>query len=300
MLALGYLAVIITGSLLLIIPAATKDGSSTDYLDALFTAASATCVTGLTPFNTGAHWSVFGQIVILILIQTGGLGFMTIVSVLFQLFGKGLNLSGKRAVIASSGGKLSGLSGLVKRIFIGTAACEILGAALLMIRFIPDFGPLKGVYFAVFHSVSAFCNAGFDLMGWAGYESLTHYATDPLVSLTICALIIVGGLGFCVWGDVFDCRFRFKKFQLNTKIVLIMSAFLLVTSTALFLGFEWNNSYYADYDFGKKLLVSFFNATTPRTAGFYTTNPAYFSESGYLLTIILMFIGGSSGSTAGR
>ncbi len=299
MLALGYLAVIITGSLLLIIPAATKDGSSTDYLDALFTAASATCVTGLTPFNTGAHWSVFGQIVILILIQTGGLGFMTIVSVLFQLFGKGLNLSGKRAVIASSGGKLSGLSGLVKRIFIGTAACEILGAALLMIRFIPDFGPLKGVYFAVFHSVSAFCNAGFDLMGWAGYESLTHYATDPLVSLTICALIIVGGLGFCVWGDVFDCRFRFKKFQLNTKIVLIMSAFLLVTSTALFLGFEWNNSYYADYDFGEKLLVSFFNATTPRTAGFYTTNPAYFSESGYLLTIILMFIGGSSGSTAG-
>lgn len=300
LLSLGYLTAIVLGSIFLILPFATEQGESTSYLNALFTSASATCVTGLAPYDTGTHWSLFGQIVILLLIQTGGLGFMTFVSIIFQMFGRGMSVYGRRAVMTSAGGrKLSGVTDLVRRIFIGTAACEFLGACLLSIRFIPDFGAADGIYFSVWHSVSAFCNAGFDLMGKYGGASLSAYALDPLVTLTVSALIIIGGLGFCVWGDVIDCRFNVKKFQLNTKVVLFMSAFLIIAGTLLFLLFEWNNPDYVDYNFGNKLLVSIFNSVSPRTAGFYTTDPASLSDSGYLLTLILMFIGGSSGSTAG-
>lgn len=299
-LALGYLAAIVAGSILLVVPAATAGGQHTSYLNALFTAASATCVTGLAPYDTGTHWSLFGQIVILLLIQLGGLGFMTFVSVIFRVLGRGMSLRVRRTLMTSAGGrKLSGISTLVRRIFIGSAVCEIAGAALLALRFIPDFGAARGIYFAVFHSVSAFCNAGFDLMSAVGGASLSAYALDPLVTLTVCALIVAGGLGFCVWSDVADCRCNFKKFQLNTKIVLVMTATLIVAGTVMFLGFEWNNSAYTGYDLGNKLLVSLFNAVSPRTAGFYTTNPAALSDSGYLVTVILMFIGGSSGSTAG-
>lgn len=299
-LALGYLTAIIAGSILLILPFATTEGETTSYLNALFTSASATCVTGLAPYDTGTHWTLFGQIVILVLIQLGGIGFMTFVSSLFLAFGRGMSIYSRRALMTSAGGnKLSGLKSLVKRIAIGTAVCEITGALLLMIRFIPDFGAGDGIYYAVWHSVSAFCNAGFDLMGKYGGASLSSYATDPLVTLTVSALIIIGGLGFCVWGDIADCKFNAKKFQLNTKIVLFMSTFLIIIGTVLFMVFEWNNPAYEGYDFGNKLLVSLFNAISPRTAGFYTTNPAALSDSGFLLTIILMFIGGSSGSTAG-
>jgi len=300
-LALGYLAVILLGSALLILPWATSNGNSTSYLNALFTATSATCVTGLTPYDTGTHWSLFGQIVILLLIQTGGLGFMTFVSVVFILFRHKISIYQRNLFVASAGGekKLNGVSKLIKRIFIGTTAFEFLGACLLSIRFIPDFGAAKGIYYAIWHSVSAFCNAGFDLMGKEGSLSLMQYATDPLVTLTISVLIIIGGLGFCVWGDIADCKCNPRKFKLNTKIVLLVSGLLLVIPTVLFMIFEWNNSAYAEYNFGEKLLCAIFNATSPRTAGFFTTNPAELSESGYLLTLMLMFIGGSSGSTAG-
>ncbi len=299
-LALGYLTAIVAGSILLILPFATAEGESTSYLNALFTSASATCVTGLAPYDTGTHWTLFGQIVILLLVQTGGIGFMTFVSSLFLAFGRGMSIYTRRALMTSAGGsKLSGLKSLVKRISIGTAVCEVTGALLLMIRFIPDFGAGDGIYFAVWHSVSSFCNAGFDLMGKYGGASLSAYATDPLVTLTVSALIIIGGLGFCVWSDVADCKCNPRKFQLNTKIVLLMSTILIVVGTILFMLFEWNNPLYADYDFGNKLLVSLFNAVSPRTAGFYTTNPAALSDSGFLLTVVLMFIGGSSGSTAG-
>lgn len=300
MLALGYLAAILAGSVLLILPCATVAGGSTSYLNALFTAASATCVTGLAPYDTGTHWSLFGQIVILLLIQLGGLGFMTFVSIVFQMFGRRLSMYGSRALMTSAGGrKLSGITTLVRRIIIGSALCELAGACLLSIRFIPDYGAADGIYFSVFHSVSAFCNAGFDLMGKYGGASLTRYAIDPLVVLTVSALIVLGGLGFCVWGDVMDCKCNPKKFQLNTKIVLSMTGILILCSTLLFAAFEWNNPAYDGYNFGNKLLLSLFNAISPRTAGFYTTNPAALSDSGALLTIILMFIGGSSGSTAG-
>ena len=299
-LALGYMFVIITGSALLMLPFATAQGEHTSYLGALFTSASATCVTGLSPYHTGSHWSLFGQIVILCLIQLGGLGFMTFVSTLMLLFGRGLGLNSRQTLMASAGSaKFSGLSTLVKRIIIGSAIFEFAGAVALCFSFVPDFGWAKGIYYSVFHSVSAFCNAGFDLLAFEGYGSLSYYALDPIVSITVCLLIIIGGLGFCVWGDVIDCRLRFKKFQLNTKIVLVVSGVLIGVATVMFFGFEWNNTYYAEYTFGQKLLLAFFNATTPRTAGFYTTDPLKLSESSYLLTVVLMFIGGSSGSTAG-
>lgn len=294
-LALGYLIVIFAGSLLLTLPVATRSGEPpTSYINALFTSVSATCVTGLSPYNTGAHWSLFGQIVILFLIQTGGLGFMTFVSTVFMLF-KHMGLYERKAMLASAGGqRAEGLGKLVRRIFIGTAIFEITGAALLSIRFIGEYGAAIGIYYAIWHSVSAFCNAGFDILGGA---SLVKYATDPLVSLTICALIIIGGLGFCVWGDIIDAKFKPKKFQLNTKMVLFVSTVMLVSSTALFMVFEWKN--YGEYNFWQKLLCCFFNATTPRTAGFFSTDPEALSESGYMLTIVLMFVGGNSGSTAG-
>lgn len=296
-LALGYLIVILVGSVLLILPFATVKGESTSYIGALFTATSATCVTGLTPYAAGEHWTLYGQIVILLLIQLGGLGFMTFVSSIIMLFGRGLGIGNRRALMTSAGGeKLSDIRSLVKRIIIGSAIFEALGAVILCTRFVPDYGWGRGIYYGVFHSVSAFCNAGFDLLG---STSLIKYATDPVVSLTICGLIIIGGLGFCVWGDVLACRFRFKKFQLNTKVILITSGLLLFIPTFMFLWFEWNNQTYEGYNFWQKLLLSFFSAATPRTAGFYTTDPASLSDSGYLLTIILMFIGGSSGSTAG-
>ena len=297
MLALGYLIVILTGSVLLILPFATVTGEHTNYIGALFTATSATCVTGLSPYATGTHWTLYGQIVILLLIQLGGLGFMTFVSSLIMLFGKGMGIGQRRALMTSAGSeRLSGLKGLVRNILLGAIIFESLGAVLLAVQFVPDFGWSRGIYYSVFHSVSAFCNAGFDLLG---STSLIEYRTNPLVCLTICMLIIMGGLGFCVWGDILHARFRFKKYELNTKVILVTSAILLVVPTFMYLGFEWNNSSYEGLNFWEKLLLSFFNSTSPRTAGFYTTDPTTLSDSGYLLTIVLMFIGGSSGSTAG-
>lgn len=299
-LALGYLAVIILGSLLLVLPFAAKDGQPTRYIDALFTATSATCVTGLATLDTGAHWSLFGQIVILLLIQTGGLGFMTFVSTVFLMIKKNVGQYQRKAfIVAGGGGKNSGIKTLIKRIFIGTAIFEFAGAFILCFRFVPDFGWGNGIYFSIWHSVSAFCNAGFDLMGAVGGSSLSAYVTDPLVVLTLCTLIFVGGLGFLVWEDIIDTRCNPAKFQLNTKVVLFVSAIIILLSTSLFLAFEWNNPVYEGFNFGEKLLASIFNATTPRTAGFYTTNPADLSESGQILTVLLMFIGGNSGSTAG-
>ena len=301
MLALAYLLGTLLGSILLILPFATKSGQSTSYLNALFTSVSAVCITGLSPYDINTHWTLFGQLVILFLIQASGLGFMTIVSAAFLIFKRNMSTGSKNAFILDSRGNANGVLVLLRRIVLGTLLCETVGTLLLMIRFIPDFGAGKGIYFSVWHSISAFCNAGFDLMGSAGGEfvSLTGYATDPLVTLTLTGLIILGGLGFCVWGDVIDCRFNFKKFQLNTKAVLAVNFVLIVSGTALFLLFERDNPSYAGYNFGEKLLVSIFNAATPRTAGFATTDSSTLSDSGVLLTVILMFIGGGSGSTAG-
>ena len=241
-LSLGYLTVILIGSALLMLPFSTKAGESTTYINALFTSTSATCVTGLVPYDTNTHWSIFGQVVIILLIQTGGLGFMTFVSVLINILGRNLGLYEKKAFMHSAGeDNLSGIRRLIRRIFIGTGIFEGLGAVFLSIRFIPDFGIGKGIYYSIWHSVSAFCNAGFDLMGglFGGekFVSFTHYATDPVVSLTISFLIIIGGLGFCVWGDIVDTRCNFKKFRLHTKVVLFVNTLLLLISTLLFFFF---------------------------------------------------------------
>ena len=302
-LTLGYLCVILIGTLLLSLPFATNTGQETDVMGALFTSTSATCVTGLVVYDTATHWTTFGQVVIICLIQLGGLGFMTVVSAIFRLLRQDMGLYGSKMLMLSTGGSSrQKMKRLFSHILLGTLLFEGVGAILLSIRFIPQFGTGRGIYFAVWHSISAFCNAGFDLMGGVHssdtFVSFTHYATDPLVSLTLCALIILGGLGFCVWEDVVEKRGNFRKFHLHTKLVLVTTLGLVLLSTLLFLFFERNN-FGADYGFGDKLLVSFFNAVTPRTAGFNTVDFATLSDSGYLLMLSLMFIGGSSGSTAG-
>ena len=303
-LALGYLLVIFIGAILLRLPFSTKQGQNTTFLGALFTSTSATCVTGLVVYDTNTHWSIFGQTVVLLLIQTGGLGFMTFVTLLFQAFGKRLGLRDKKILMLSAGEeRQNNLRRLFRRLLIGAFAFELIGAVLLSVRFIQDFGWGRGIYYAVWHSVSAFCNAGFDLMGGvhsnATFVSFTAYAKDPLISLTLAFLIIVGGLGFCVWDDLLECKLRLKKTRLHTKIVLWVTTALLLIATLLFLFFERNNISLENYSFGEKLLVAFFNAATPRTAGFNTIDYATVSDGSYLLTVILMFIGGSSASTAG-
>ena len=299
-LAIGYALLIFTGSLLLMLPFAKTSGewgTFADYVDGLFVATSATCVTGLTPVVTAQHWTTFGHVVIICLIQIGGLGFTTLVSILFMAIGgKSFGLYERTVMVQSVGeSKLTGVKTLVKRILVGTLIFEGAGALLLMIRFIPEFGGIA-VWYAVFHAISAFCNAGFDIIGPV---SLVDYARDPLVSLVICFLIIIGGLGFCVWGDVADCKGNPRKFQFYTRLALIGTAVLLIAGTALFMVFEWDNPGYEGFRFGDKLLCSFFNATTARTAGYFTTDPATLSNSGCLLMIILMFIGACSGSTGG-
>ena len=299
-LALGYLTTILAGSILLCMPISSKSGEFTNFFNSLFTATSATCVTGLVVYDTFAHWSIFGQVVILILIQLGGLGFMTVITLIFMLFKRKIGLF-ERVVLMQSAGSynLSGIIKLIKKIVIGTFIFETTGMILLATRFIPLLGVGKGIYYALFHSVSAFCNAGFDLMGcMEQFSSLTYFYSDPVVSLTITGLIIIGGIGFIVWSDLWQTRFRFKKFQLHTKIVVVYNGFLIIFGMLLYLVFEYNNAF-SGMTFGQKLLCSFFQSVTPRTAGFNTCDITKLSESGSLLTVILMFIGGNPGSTAG-
>lgn len=303
-LSLGYFTVIILGTLLLCLPISYKNGEQTSFLGALFTATSATCVTGLIPYDTNTHWTIFGQVILILLIQLGGLGFMTFVTLILNLARKNMGVSRKKLLMLSAGeDNRNDISRLFKRLLLGTLLFEGLGAALLSIRFIGQFGVGKGIYYAVWHSISAFCNAGFDLMGGVfgdgKFVSLTAYAKDPLVTLTIAGLIIIGGLGFCVWDDVLESKGNPKKFHLHTRIVFLSSAVLLVGATALFLFFDRANPDLENYTFGEKLLVAFFNATTPRTAGFNTVDLSKISDSSYLLMLSLMFIGGSSASTAG-
>lgn len=298
--ALGYLAVVLIGSLLLSLPIASKARIWTPYIDSIFTATSATCVTGLVIYDTFTHWSIFGQVVILSLIQIGGIGFMTIISLFAILTKRQIGLY-ERTILTKSTRTIgvSGVVRLIKRIMVGTFCVELLGAILLSIRFIPEMGVVKGSYFAVFHAISAFCNAGFDLMGFKGqFSSLTSYNSDPLVNITIMMLIVIGGLGFLVWSDIWDCRFKIKNLTWYTKIVLIATSILIVVPTVLFMVFERTNVF-SDMNFGNKLLSSLFQSITPRTAGFNTINLRELSDSSVLMTMFLMFVGGSSGSTAG-
>jgi len=298
--AIAYLLVILTGAAFLSLPISSKTGNFTDFFDALFTSTSATCVTGLVVYDTFTHWSGFGQAIILLLIQIGGMGFMTITTLFILFVKRHLTLSEKTLFAQSASAMNLGIVGvLIKQIALGTLIFEATGAALLAIRFIPVFGWGQGIWAAVFHSVSAFCNAGFDIMGGLGeFSSLAYFSGDVLVNLVIMCLIVIGGLGFLVWGDIIHSKFRFKKFSLHTTIVIWTTLILILTGAALYFGFEYNGAM-TGMSFGQKIMAAFFQSITPRTAGFSTLNQAALSDSSKLLTITLMLIGGSSGSTAG-
>ena len=299
--ALGFLLIILAGTALLMLPCATQVPGGASLGDALFTATSATCVTGLVVQDTGTYWSTFGQVVIIVLIQVGGLGFMTIATLFMLLLRRRLGLRQREVVVDSvSHYQLSGIVPLVLRIFFGTMLVEGLGAVLLSLRFVPQYGAGRGIYYGVWHSVSAFCNAGFDLMGphSGAYSSFVAYAGDPLVSLTLMGLIIVGGIGFLVWDDLLRHGLHWRRYRLQTKVVLATTALLILGGAVLFFIFERNNLG-AGRPLGEQILCALFDAVTPRTAGFNTTDTAALSSGSLLLTMVLMFIGGSPGSTAG-
>ncbi|MDN6161136.1 MAG: TrkH family potassium uptake protein [Atopostipes sp.] len=293
---LAYAAVITLGGLLLYLPFASQAGKSTSLIDAFFTATSATAVTGQITLNTAEHWNYFGKTVILLLIEIGGLGFMTIWVLLYSnVFKKRTNLKQRKAV-AESLSLSRGVSVQEKVIQILRFAftTQLAGAFLLSFSFIPDYGTAKGIYFSIFHSISAFCNAGFDLIG----DSLISYQENPYVLLVIAGLVIIGGLGFIVWEDLFNYPKR-KKLQAYTKIVLVFTSSLWLLGMVLIAWSEMQKGTFAHLPLGKQLVNFFFLAVTPRTAGFANIDYAALTNSSVFLTIILMFIGASSGSTGG-
>ena len=298
--ALGFLTVIAAGTILLMLPAASQNGEATGLVTALFTSVSASCVTGLVRVDTATYWSGFGQAVILLLIQLGGLGFMTIATLFSRLLRRRMSLR-ERGVMAESINtvRVGRILEITSTIGLGTLIFELSGAALLAIRFIPEFGFGQGLWYSVFHSVSAFCNAGFDLMGVKEpFSSLVSYSDDALVSINIMLLIILGGIGFLVWDDIRQKGLKWRRYDLQTKLVIVTTLAHVFGGALLFFVIE-RNRMNADMPLGEQVLVSFFSAVTPRTAGFNSVDTASLSDASKLLTVILMFIGGSPGSTAG-
>lgn len=298
--ALGTFALILTGGILLSLPIASKSKEATPFINALFTATSATCVTGLVIYDTYTHWSVFGQLVILSLIQVGGIGFMTVITLFSMFLKRKIGLRERRLLMESANTmRIGGIVLLVKRILIGTFIFESLGAALLTVRFYPEMDIRQGLYNGIFHSVSAFCNAGFDLMGkYGSFSSLTRYSNDIIVNLTIMSLIVIGGIGFVVWEDIQKNLLSFKKYRVHTKIVLSTTALLIFSGAVIFFITERHGNF-SGMSLRESILASLFQSITPRTAGFNTISMTKLSEGGSLLTILLMIIGGSPGSTAG-
>lgn len=297
--AVGFALIIIIGAVLLTLPISSKHGSAA-FMDALFTSTSATCITGLVPFDTFSNWSVFGQIVILCLIQIGGLGFITVLSLFVNVFRKRMSLKYKMLLKESVGSlRLADVKTLVKTVIVFTASCELAGAVILAVRFVPLTDVRRGIYMAVFTSVSAFCNAGFDLMGmFSPSSSLVTVNHDPIIILTVSVLIIFGGIGFIVWQDLKNKKFRLKSLSVHSKLVLVTTGILLLSGTLLFFLLEYNYTF-KEMGFGQKLLNAFFCGVTPRTAGFNSVEIGEMNPLSRMLTTILMFIGGSSGSTAG-
>lgn len=296
-----FVLIILIGSLLLSLPCASPSGQGVRYSDALFTSVSATCVTGLVVRDTATGWSVFGQVVILCMIQLGGLGFMTLLTAFSLLTNRKINIYERKLIMTSVGAlKMSGVVRMMRRVVFGTFAAEGAGAVLLSIRFCSDYGFWKGIYIAVFTSVSAFCNAGFDVLGgYTGqFSSLTSYSSDATVLLTCAFLVIIGGIGFFVWDDVAKHKFRFSEYRLHTKIVMFTTAALLLGGTAVFMLLE-NNNAFEGMSFSEKLLNAFFQSATSRTAGFNSFDYGKMSDAGRTVTDALMFVGGSPGSTAG-
>ena len=293
---LGFLALILLGGVLLCLPISSAAGKFTPFADAMFTSVSATCVTGLTVLPSGGYWSLFGKIVIIILIQIGGLGFMTL-AVMLSLFAKRQITPRERVIVAKSLG-LSDYGGtvrLVRRILLGTFGIELIGAAVLSTQFIPEFGFAKGVWYGIFHSVSSFCNAGFDLLN--SYEGFRGNLT---VGITVMILIVVGGIGFIVWDDIVNLVTKRKKISVYSRFVIIVTLFLLVSGAALVALFEWNNpETLGNLSVFEKLYQSLFQSVTTRTAGIDFIGNSEMTGSTQLICLFYMLIGGASGSTAG-
>ena len=291
----GFAAVILVGALLLMLPVSSSAGTMTAPLDCLFTSTSAVCVTGLVVYDTATHWSAFGQAVILLLIQIGGMGVVTVAIAITMASGKKISLMQRStmqdAISAHQVGGIVRFTGFILR---GIFLFELLGALALMTVFVPEFGP-QGVWLAVFHSVSAFCNAGFDLMGTrARFSSLTSYAEHPVVNITVMALIIIGGVGFLTWQDIRRNGIHVSRYRMQSKVILSVSGILILLPAVYFFFCEFR-----ELPLARRFWGSLFQAVTPRTAGFNTLDLTSLSETGQMLTCLLMLIGGSPGSTAG-
>ena len=292
----GFIAVILIGALLLMLPVSSKAGIITPFNEALFTSTSAVCVTGLVVQDTATYWSWFGQGIILVLIQIGGLGVITIAVLFALLSGRRISLM-QRSVMqeAISAPKVGGIVRLTGFVLKGTFLVEFTAAFIMMPVFVKDFGA-KGIWMAIFHSISAFCNAGFDLMGTENvkYASLTSYISHPLINITIMLLIIIGGIGFLTWEDILKNKYRIKSYRMQTKVILTTSL-LLILFPAFFFFFRD----FADMPMQERIFSSLFQAVTPRTAGFNTADLTMMTEDGLGIVIALMLVGGSPGSTAG-
>lgn len=299
--AIGFFLIIIAGALLLSLPMSSRTGEATSFFDSLFTATSALCITGLAVYDTAQHWSVFGQIIILLLIQTGGIGFMTGATMISFMTGRKITLKERLIMVDTlNEDHIQGIVRLARHVLTVTALAEGIGTLLLSIRFVPSYG-IHGLYMAVFTAVSSYCNAGFDIMGLqdGAFASLSAYATDPLVNFTVMGLIIFGGLGFTVVANIYSARKK-ADLSLQTKIVLMVTAALIVTGTLAVFVFEYKNPYtIGKFTLGEKLMASMFQAVTTRTAGFATFSQSAMTEPAKLVSILLMFVGGSPGSTAG-
>ena len=295
-LAVSFACVILVGALLLMLPIASRNGQSIPFLDALFTAASASCVTGLVLYDTWTQFTFFGQAVILLMIQVGGLSFMTVTILVSVLLGQRISLH-RRSVLMDTIGALQmgGVVRLTRRALTVTAACEGVGALALMVWFCPRYG-LRGVWMSVFHAVSSFCNAGFDLLGTG--SSLTTVACEPYLNIVLMLLIVAGGMGFLVWDDALTHGRNFRRWRLHSKIAFTSTLALFLLGGVAFFIIEGDNAF-VGHTVGEKALMAAFQSVTPRTAGFNTVDLMALSESGTLLTIVLMFIGAGSGSTGG-
>ena len=293
---LGFAAVIIIGALLLMLPVSSKAGIITPFNEALFTSTSAICVTGLVVQDTATYWSWFGQGIILVLIQIGGLGVITIAVSFALLSGRKISLM-QRSVMqeAISAPKVGGIVRLTGFVLKGTFLIEFVAALIMMPVFVKDFGA-KGIWMAIFHSISAFCNAGFDLMGTENvkYASLTSYVSHPLINITIMLLIIIGGIGFLTWEDILKNKYRIQSYRMQTKVILTTSLILILCPAVFFFFRD-----FADMPMQERVLSSLFQAVTPRTAGFNTADLTMMTEAGLGIVIALMLVGGSPGSTAG-
>jgi len=293
---LGFAGVILLGALLLMLPISTTGGNVTPFNETLFTSTSAVCVTGLVVRDTGSYWSTFGQTVILALIQIGGLGVVTVAASFALLSGRKISLMQRSTMQdAISAPKVGGIVRLTRFILRGTFLIELLGALAMLPVFCRDYG-WRGIWMAVFHSVSAFCNAGFDILGTGNnlYPSLTSYAGSPIINITIMLLIVTGGIGFLTWDDICENKLHFHHYRMQSKVILVTTAFLLVLPAIFFFFVDFSS-----LPIEKRVLASFFQSVTPRTAGFNTVILSDMTGASQAVMIFLMLIGGSPGSTAG-